>query len=142
MIANNLIITAAEYKCILTLNNSLSTILMTIESISMAGDRETETIYAVGNTKPIGEKRNAATFSGNLSLQAGEFQQILRLAGLVEGTEIENATLAVVSLNAFGMKRVYKGLNINGESIDIKNKDKQTLVSLKWNAVDVVNVAV
>lgn len=135
MDANGLVFTAADYKIILTLNNGLSKIVLTSTSIDMSSERETESIYAIGQTTPIAEKRNAAKYSGSLEFQVGEMAQFLTEAGLVEATEIEGAMLSIVSLTGTPpFARVYSYVNVNGESIGIKAKDKDSKASLKWNA--------
>jgi hypothetical protein len=139
--ADNLVISAADYKVILTLNNGLSTVLLTLKTIAMNAERESETIHAIGQQEPIAIKRNNAKFSGTLDLQVGEFATMLKAAGLVEGTSIEGATLAVTSLNPLGIQRVYGGLNINSEGIDIKEKSKDSVVSLKWEALAVKGIS-
>jgi hypothetical protein len=138
----SLIIPASEYKTILTLNNGLTTILLTAETLSWSSERESETIHAIGQQEPIGNKRNNAKYSGNISLQAGEIETFLRLAGLVESTQIESATLAITSLTPAGPQRIFGGLNINSESLDIKSKDKQSIYSLKWEALTVTGIAI
>lgn len=135
MDATGLVFTAADYKIILTLNNGLSKIVLTSTSIDMSSERETESIYAIGQTTAIAEKRNAAKYSGSLEFQVGEMAQFLSEAGLVECTEIEGAMLSIVSITGTPpFARVYSYVNINGESIGIKAKDKDSKASLKWNA--------
>lgn len=135
MDATNLVFTAAEFKIILTLNNGLSKIVLTSTSIDMSSERETESIYAIGQQEPIAEKRNAAKYSGSLEFQVGEMSQFLTEAGLTEATQIEGSMLSIVSLTGTPpFARVYSYVNINGESISIKAKDKDSKASLKWNA--------
>lgn len=138
----NLVITAADYKTILTLNNGLTFPILTLEEVSMDASREEEIVYAIGQEEGIAVKRNAAKFTGGLTMQVGEFTTILKLAGLVEGTQIEGATLAITSLNPLGVQRVYNQININSEAISIKAKDKDSKVVLKWNALSVLGITV
>jgi hypothetical protein len=139
-LAEELVIPASEYKTLLTLNNGATFIIITAETVSMNATRESETIHAIGQQEPIANKRNNAKFSGAISLQAGEIATILKAAGLVESTQIEGATLAVTSLNALGIQRVYNGVNFNDEGLDIKSKDKQSIVSIKWEALSVSGI--
>lgn len=134
---NKLILTAADYKVLLNIPGRGAYPLLTLETISQNIAREQETIYAIGDEDPIGEKRNGNKFSGKLTLQVGEMSAILMLAGLVESTQIVNATLAITAIQG-GFARVYSGLNINTETIDVKAKDKQSMVNLDWNALKVV----
>ena len=138
--AEALVISSDAYKCVLTLNNNQTFILTTLAGISMAAKRESEPIHAIGQQEPIAQKRNSVAFSGKLEIQVGELEIILRASGLAEGTQIENASLGITSLNPSGLQRVYSGLNIDSESIDIKAKDKQTLVSMDWNALTVTGI--
>jgi hypothetical protein len=133
---NALILTAADYKVLLIIPNGGSFPLLTAETISYNNAREEETIYAIGEEKPIGNKRNAVKFSGKLSLQNGEMSAILQSVGFVESTQIANATLAITAIQG-GFARTHTGLNINTEAVDIKAKDKQSIVSLDWTATDV-----
>lgn len=133
---NSLILTAADFKVVLNIPGVSAFPLKTVENISWNNAREDETIYAVGEEEPIGEKRNAAKYSGKISMQLGELSSILGLSGLVEGTQIANATLAITAVQG-GFKRVWSGFYINTEAQDIKAKDKQTVVSLDWKALTI-----
>lgn len=133
--ATGQVFTAADFKIILTLNNGVSRIILTSLGVDMSTERETETIYAIGQSEPIAEKRNAAKYSGSLEFQVGEMVQMLATAGLKEATEIEGAQLSIISLTGTPpFARVYSYVNINGESISIKAKDKDSKASLKWNS--------
>jgi hypothetical protein len=130
---NSLILTAADYKVILVVNNVGSFPIITADSINWSNTREEETIYAIGEEEPIGAKRNAVKYSGKLSLQVGEMSAILQVAGLADMTQIAGATLAITAVQG-GFSRTYSGMNINTESVDVKAKDKQSMVSLDWTA--------
>jgi hypothetical protein len=136
--ATGSIFSAADFKIIFTLNNGQTYILKSALGIDMNAARESEDIYAIGQTDPIAIKRNSAKFSGSFELQVGEMNTLLDTAGMVEGTQIENANLSIVSLGGTPpFVRVYSGLNINDEGISIKAKDKDSKISLKWNALAV-----
>ena len=130
---NQLILTAANYKVLLIVDRVTYPIL-TGETISWNIAREQETIYAIGDEEPIGEKRNAAKYSGKLSLQNGEMSAILQVSGYSEATQITGATLAIASTNGL-FSQVYGSMNINTAGCDIKAKDKQSIISLDWNAL-------
>lgn len=132
---NQLILTAADYKCVLIVNN-ITFNLLTLESISWSNAREEETIYAIGDDEPIGQKRNAVKYSGKLSMQFGELNAVLQLAGYREATQLTDATLAITAVRG-GVSRVYSGLSINTEGVDVKAKDKQTIANLDWNALSI-----
>jgi hypothetical protein len=133
---NDLVLTAADYKVLIIIPGAGSYPLLTVETVSYNNAREEETVYAVGVEEPIAAKRNAAKYSGKLSLQNGELSAILQIAGLVEATQIAGATLAITAVTG-GFQRTHSGLNINSESLDIKAKDKQSIVSLDWTALTV-----
>lgn len=130
---NSLVLTAADYKVMLVVPNVGSFPIITADSISWQNAREEETIYAIGEENPIAAKRNATKYSGKLSIQVGEMSAILQSAGLVDTTQIANATLAITAVQG-GFSRTYSGMNINTESVDVKAKDKQSMASLDWTA--------
>ena len=131
---NNLVFTSADYKIIVAMSSGTAYPLQTAEMVSTSNAREEETIYAIGTEEPIAAKRNAVKYSGKLTLQAGELNAILELEGLVEGSQIANATLAIAALNG-AFARTYSGVNFNTESLDVKAKDKETPISMDWTAV-------
>ena len=130
---NTLILTAADYKVSLVIPGVGAFPLLTVDTISYNVAREEETIYAVGEELPIGNKRNAAKYSGRLSLQNGEINAVLSIAGFRESTQIAGAVLAVTAVTG-GFARTFSGMNINTEALDVKAKDKQSMVSLDWTA--------
>ena len=130
---NELILTAADYKVVMVIDGITYPIL-TAETFGYSTQREQETIYSIGSEEPIGEKRNAAKYSGKISLQNGEMSAILQVAGYTEATQVTGATLAIASTNGV-FNRVYGLVNINTEGLDVKAKDKQTIVNLDWNAL-------
>lgn len=135
---NKLVYTAADYKIIMIVPGAGSFPLQTCETMNTSIQREEETIYAIGVEEPIAAKRNAVKYSGKLSIQAGEANAILQIAGLNEVTQIANATLAITALVG-GFSRTYSGVNINTENLDVKAKDKQTMIQMDWTAVAVSN---
>ena len=132
---NKLILTAAEYKVLIIIPNGGAFPLLTAESLSYSNVRESEAFYAIGEEKPIGVKRNAARYTGKLTMQNGELSDILQICGLVEAPQIANATLAITAIQG-AFSRTYIGININTENLDVKAKDKQSIVSLDWEALD------
>lgn len=135
---NQLILTAADYKIVLNIPGVSAFPLKTAETFSWDNAREEETIYAIGEEEPIGEKRNAAKYSGKMTMQVGELSAILQIAGLVEATQIANVTLAITAIQG-GFSRTYSGMYINTENVDIKAKDKHSLANLSWNALKITN---
>lgn len=133
---NQLILTAADYKVLLNIPGKGAFPLLTLETIDQDIAREQETIYAIGEEKPIAEKTNAVKYAGKLTIQVGEISAILQLCGFIESTMIKGATLAITAIQG-GFSRVYSGLNINTEGISVKAKDKQSMANLTWAALDV-----
>lgn len=137
---NQLVLTAADYKSILivpTANGSKTFILLTLANIGWDIKRDSELVYAVGNTDAVANKSNGVGLTGKLNIQAGEMTQVLGVCGFVETTQIQGATLAITSLTG-GLSRVFDGLNFNSENLDIKAKDKESLISTDWTALTVV----
>jgi hypothetical protein len=130
---NSLILTAADFKVMLVVPNAGTFPIITADSINWQIAREEETIYAIGEEDPIGNKRNAVKYSGKFSIQVGEMSAILQSAGLVEMTQIAGATLAITAVQG-GFSKTFSGMNINTESVDVKAKDKQSMASLDWTA--------
>jgi hypothetical protein len=135
---NSLVLTSSDYKVLLIIPNVGTFPLKTVETIGYNNAREQETIYSIGQDEPIAQKRNAVKYSGKISMQQGEINAILQSAGLVEATQIAGATLAVTATTG-GFSRVHSGVTINTEALDIKAKDKQSIVQLDWTALAVTN---
>jgi hypothetical protein len=133
---NQLILTAADYKVIMNVPGQGTFPIQTAESFSWDNSREDETIYAIGEEDPIGEKRNGAKYSGRLAMQVGELNAILQLLGLVEASQIANITFSITAIQG-GFSRTYSGFNINSESVDIKAKDKHSVANMAWKALSI-----
>lgn len=131
---NNIILTAADYKVALNIPGVGVFMLKTVNQISWQDSAENEMIYRVGDEFPIGNKQNAYKFSGKLSIQNGEMFSILQDAGLVSAIQIPNATISVTSLTN-GPSITYSGMCINTSGVDVKAKDKETLVNMDWTAI-------
>lgn len=131
---NKLILTGADYKIFLALSTGVTYPLLTVDSINLDIAVEEELIYAVGEEDAIGNKQNSRKFTGKLSMQVGEISAILLLNGLTDATRITNATLACTAAVG-GFQRTLRSANINTETIDIKRKDKESLVSMNMTAI-------
>jgi hypothetical protein len=134
---NQLIITAALYKTVLvipTANGSLSFVLLTASQLDWADASEGETIHAIGDEEPIGNKSNANKYSGKLTMQIGELNVILQACGFNSAIRVRGATLAITALTG-GFAKVYKSLNINSDTESTKAKDKESLVTMDWMAI-------
>lgn len=134
---NQLIITSALYKIILivpTALGSLSFPLLTVSGLDWGDASEGETIYAVGDEEPIGNKSNANSYKGKLSMQVGELNVLLSACGFDSAIRIRGGTLAITALTG-GYAKVYKSVNINTDSASTKAKDKESLTSLDFNAI-------
>ena len=132
---NQLIITSADYKIIL-IADGVAFPLLTVEGFSFNHAAENEDIYAVGQEDPIGNKTNAVKRSGKLSMQNGEMAVVLQTLGYAESIKLRGCTIAVASKTGVFTKS-WGGVNINSEAVDIKAKDKQSLISMDWSALTV-----
>lgn len=130
---NQLIYTSADYKIILSFN-SIPYPLFTLNSFDENIKVEDETIYAIGEIDPIGEKYNGRQYSGKLELQAGEVNAILIANGFADITQIRGAKISITSLDGL-ITRTYSGVNFIGSDFSIKAKDKDSRVSVNWKAV-------
>ena len=131
---NQLIYTAADYKITL-LFNSIGIPLQTCQDFSSNIKAEEEDIFAIGQTDLIGSKTNATTYAGKLSAQAGEILTFMRLNGFANTLQIQGATLAIVALGNPALTKIFSGVNVTSEDLNIKAKDKQSLVEMNWKAV-------
>lgn len=132
---SSLIYTAAEYKLLLNFN-SVAYPLKTIQDFSISAKVDDETIYAVGEENPIAEKTTGTMYSGKLSMQAGELQALLLSQGLSNATQIRGATLGITAIGGL-FARIYGTVNIISEDMDVKAKDKQSIISMNWKALSV-----
>jgi hypothetical protein len=134
---NQLIYTGADFKLFLSILGGGTYPLLTGDSIALNTAKEEELIYAIGDEDPIGNKQNARKRTGKLSMQLGELNAILEIEGLLDATDIVGATLAVTAIVG-GFQRTLKQVNINTEGIDVKRKDKETIVSMDYTALSLV----
>lgn len=135
-----LVLTAADYKIMIDVPNALggtsAYVIITALEISYDIEVEDETVYAIGTVLPIAEKSNAKSYKGKISMQAGEVNAVLLLAGLNDGTQIVNCTLALAALQG-GFSRVFTNVNFNSESLSVKAKDKHTPINIAWKGLGV-----
>lgn len=138
---NALIYTAADYKLLLLVPTATGTLLpfplQTVNSYSDSAKTEDETIFAIGEVDPIGEKTNGNSYTGKIELQAGEMYAVLAATGNASPIGIKGAQLALTSFDGL-VSKVYSGVNIISSDFDIKAKDKQSMVSANWKAVKLV----
>jgi hypothetical protein len=140
MTYEHLVISPSEYKVILMVGK-IPWPLFTLESIDLQTSREIKEVFYMGQENPGLIKRNRARYTGSLIIQIGEILSVMNSAGFVESTQLTNSILAITSLNLNGLKRVYSGLNINTENISLKSTDKDSLVTLGWNALEISGIA-
>ena len=129
---NGLILTAAEYKVTLTLNNGVIFLLNTLESFGYEATRDEELIPAIGQAEPIGVKSNFAKYRGSMALQIGEISSILRLGGLSEPTQINGATLALVPTNPLAQAVIFNDVQVTSGKTDIKAGELKTVTTIDW----------
>lgn len=134
---NQLILTGAQYKAILIIPGGGSYPFKTLETISWSETSEGETIYAVGEEDPIGEKSNNNKYGGKFTAQNGEMSAICAIEGIVSPIRIRNAIIAITALVG-GFSKTFTGININSATVDVKRKDKETLINCDFAALSVV----
>lgn len=134
---NSLILTGSDYKVAMNVTGINVFMLQTVEEISWNDSAENELIYAVGNEYAIGNKQNSYKFSGKLSMQNGEMHNILQQIGLPSAVLLPNVILSVISL-AGGPATTYTGMCINTAAVSIKRKDKESIISLDWTAINIL----
>lgn len=133
---NGLIIGADEYDAVLIISGGGTYPIETLESLDWSETSEGETIYAIGNSDPIGEKSNANKYGGKISLQVGEANAILSLEGLASMIRIRNAVIAVTAPTG-GFAKTFIGVNINTANVSMKRKDKESLMNCDFNCVGI-----
>ena len=136
---NSIIFTGADYKVVLIIKNGAvngTYPILTAKSLAWADASENESIYAIGQEDPIGEKSNANKYSGKLSLQAGEINAILAIEGFPSAIRIRGAVLAVTALSGV-FSKTYSGINFNSANLDVDNKAKESLMNIDFNALSI-----
>lgn len=137
---NSLVYTAADYKLFLSIPNGAvggSYPLKTTDSISFNTTVEEEQGFAVGEMDAIFNKQNARKRAGKLVIQVGEMGSIMQIEGLLDATFINGAVLAAAVIQG-AWNKTWKQVNFNSEDIDIKGKDKQSLMVINFTAIDAV----
>lgn len=132
---SSLIYTAAEYKLVWLINGTAYP-LKTITDFGTSAKVEDESIYAIGAEDPIAEKVTGTQYTGKLSLQAGELDAILRSQTLSAATQIRGSQLGITAISGT-FARIYGTVNITTEDLDVRAKDKQSIISLGWKALSV-----
>lgn len=139
---NQLVLTGADYKILADVPNAAGGFtayqILTAQEISYDVTVEDETVYAVGTILPIAEKSNAKAYKGTLSLEMGELNAIVSLAGRNDATQLVGLTLAITAIQG-AFVRVFTSVNINTEGLSVKAKDKHTPVKCDWKGLGVNN---
>lgn len=140
---NQLIYTAADFKLLLLVPNAAGALLpfplVTAQSFGSSHKTEDETIYAIGETDPIGEKTNGNQYTGKFEIQKGEMAVILKTTGYASPIQIKGAQLAITSYDGI-VNEVYGGINVTSSDYDVKAKDKDTKVACNWKAVSLKSI--
>lgn len=131
---NKLILTGADYKFFLAINGGGVYPLLTVDSVSMDIKTEEELIYAVGEKDPIGNKQNANSYTGKITMQAGELNAIMLIEGLQKAIDITGATMGATAITG-GLNRTFKSVNINSQTESVKRKDKETLSDMNFTSL-------
>ena len=136
---NSLIITAADYKVVLSipvLSGKKRFPLLTLSDISWSIKVNGEIVYAIGNRQPIANPNNEESYEGKLSMQSGEFFSILAFCGLANSTEIQGATLGIAATGG-AFTRTFGNVNILSEEFQTKAGDKQSKIDISFNALSI-----
>jgi len=140
---NGIIYTGADYKVALSATNSTGTNItvpiQTLESVDFGGKVESEYIHVVGDKEPRGLKTNTSTYPGKLTLQAGELSIILKALGYIVATQITDATISIVSFDG-AMLFIMKSVVFTSHDSSVKAKDKQSLVTVSFEAIGIVGI--
>lgn len=136
-----LVLTGADFKVLVDVpkQSGAGTVayqIMTGIELSYDIEVEDESVYAIGTKYPIAEESNAKSYKGKLSLQTGELNAIVSLAGLNDATDLKGCTLAITAIQG-GFARVFTSVNFNSENFSVKAKDKQTPISINWKGLGV-----
>lgn len=131
---NSLIFTGADFKFFLALANGVSVPLLTLDTATLDVQAEEEVIFAIGEEDAIGNKQNSRKYSGKLSLQLGELNALLSSQGILNATFITGATLAVTAIIG-GYATTFRNVNFNGQTTEMKRKDKETLANLTFTCL-------
>lgn len=137
---NGLIINSKDYKIVIiipTAQGSLTFPLLTVNGLDWNDASENEEIYAMGSEEPIGNKSNANSYKGKITLQVGELNAILALSGFNSAIRVRGATLGITAITG-GYAKVYKNVNFNTDNSSSKAKDKESLVSIDWSSIGLV----
>lgn len=138
---NQLVLTAADYKTAFDVPvaggpGSVYYQLKTTAVLNYDIAVEDETVHAIGTILPIAEMQNAKSYAGTLEMQMGELNAILLLAGLNDATQLVGITFGITAYKG-GFSRIFYYLNVNGERLAVRAKDKATLVTMPWKAIGV-----
>ena len=134
---NQLIITSADYEIILNVPTATGFVpfpLLTVSSIDWNDTNENELIYGIGTVEPIGNKTNASAYKGKITMQVGEANALLSIAGYNSFIRVANATLAITSVIG-GYSKVYLDVNINSDQSATKAKDKESLTGVDFTSI-------
>ena len=128
---------AAEYKIFLSVANGTTAPLLTISDFEDNEKVESEPQHVVGEIDPVAIKVNGRTFTGKLSISAGEAEVLLQLNGLSKYTDIQNANIIVSSFDGIIIKRII-GVFVTSKSMPIKAKDKATIIAMDYEYLDIL----
>jgi len=136
---SKLILTAADYKCVLSVptQSGVKTFnLVTLQEVGWRIKRDIETIYQVGINTPYGIQSHNVSYEGYALLQAGELLSILALSGLSETTQIQGAVLAIAGAVG-GFSRSFGGINFSAEEFTLRARDKDSKINAPFVAASV-----
>src|ERR1017187_6148695 len=95
---NALVYTSSDYNIALSISGNKS-VLATCEEMKYGAKIESEFFHFIGDDEPGALKSNAASYEGNLTLQAGELEKILTKAGVLFLTQVKDNVISLTALN-------------------------------------------
>ncbi len=136
---NGIIYTSSDYKMAISCNGGTPVPISSLESFDYGAKKESEYIHAVGTDEPIGLKTNTSTYPGKITMQAGELEILLKANGAVVATQLNNATVSIVSFDG-NISKILKSVVFTSHDGAVKAKDKQSLITLSIESIGFVGI--
>jgi hypothetical protein len=133
---NSIIFTASDYKIAISVNG-ITWPVSIVEDFAYGAKKEKEYIHTIGSDEPVGLKTSASTYPGSMSMEAGELEQYLIALGFVFITQLNGATISVVTYKG-DLVKVFKSCVFDSHDASFKAKDKRSLVKINFDAIGVV----
>lgn len=130
---NAVVYTSSDYSITLNVGGSKN-ILATCEEVKYGSKIESDFLHAVGSDYPVALKSNAITYEGNLTLQAGELEAILKAKGVLFLTEVKDNVIVISALNG-NFIRTFNSVIFDSHEGGTKAKDKDSKITINWKGL-------